>query len=64
MVTFNVRTLKKIGQLPELTVSAIDKNIDIICIQEFTDSHIASILISRFWQWIDAIHSFSIEKLC
>ena len=34
LVTFNVRTLNRIGQLPELTASAIDHNIDIICIQE------------------------------
>ena len=33
-VTFNVRTLNRIGQLPELTASTIDHNIDIICIQE------------------------------
>ena len=32
--TFNVRTLNRIGQLPELTASAIDHNVDIICIQE------------------------------
>ena len=31
---FNVRSLKRIGQLPELTGSAIDRNIDIICIQD------------------------------
>ena len=34
IVTFNVRTINTIGQLPELTASAIDHNIDIICIQE------------------------------
>ena len=33
-MTFNVRTLNRIGQLLELTASAIDHNIDIICIQE------------------------------
>ena len=32
IVTFNVRTLNKIGQLPKLTASAIDHNI--ICLQE------------------------------
>ena len=31
---FNVRTLNRIGQLPEPTVSAINHKIDIICIQE------------------------------
>ena len=34
IATFNVRTLNKIGQLPELTASTIDHSIDIICIQE------------------------------
>ena len=34
IATFNVRTLNKIGQLPELTSSAIEHNIDIICILE------------------------------
>ena len=33
-MTFIVRTLNRMGQLPELTASAIDHNIDIICIQE------------------------------
>ena len=32
--TFNFRTLKRIGQISEQTPSAIDHNIDIICIQE------------------------------
>ena len=39
IVSFNVRILKRIGQLPELTVSAIDHNIDIICIQEHRYIH-------------------------
>ena len=34
IVTFNVRTLNRIGQQLELTASAIDHNIDTICIQE------------------------------
>ena len=34
IATFNIRTLNRIGQLPKLTASAIDHNID-ICIQEF-----------------------------
>ena len=33
-MTFNVRTLNRIGQLPELTASAVEHKIDIICIQE------------------------------
>ena len=32
--TFNVRTLNRIGQLPELTASAVEHKIDIIWIQE------------------------------
>ena len=39
IATFNVRTLNEIGQLPELTASAIDHNIDIICIQEHSYTH-------------------------
>ena len=34
IATFNVRTLNRIGQLPELTASAVEHSIDIICIQE------------------------------
>ena len=34
IATFNVRTLKRRGQLPELTALATDHNIDIICILE------------------------------
>ena len=34
IVTFNVRTLNRIGQLPELTASAVEHKTDIICIQE------------------------------
>ena len=34
IVTFNVWTWNRIGQLQQLTVSAIDHSIDIICIQE------------------------------
>ena len=37
--TFNVRTLNRIGQQPELTASAIDHNIDIIYIQEHRYIH-------------------------
>ena len=39
IATFNVRTLNRTGQLPELTVSAIEHNIDIICIQEHRYTH-------------------------
>ena len=33
IATFNVRTLNRIGQLSELTASAVEHKIDIICIQ-------------------------------
>ena len=39
MATFNVRTLNRIGQLPELTASAVEHKIDIICIQEHRYTH-------------------------
>ena len=38
IATFNVRTLSRIGQLPELTASAIEHNID-KCIQEHRYTH-------------------------
>ena len=34
IATFNVRTLNRIGQLPELTASVVEHKIYIICIQE------------------------------
>ena len=37
--TFNVRTLNRIGQLPELFASAVEHKIDIICIQEHRYTH-------------------------
>ena len=39
IATFNVRTLNRIGQLPELTASVVEHNIDIICIQEHRYTH-------------------------
>ena len=39
IATFNVRTLNRTGQLPELTTSAIEHKIDIICIQEHRYTH-------------------------
>ena len=43
IATFNVRTLNRIGQLPELTASAVEHKIDIICIQEHRYTHIEDI---------------------
>ena len=39
IATFNVRTLNRICQLPELTASAVEHKIDIICIQEHRYTH-------------------------
>ena len=39
IATFNVRTLNRIGQLPELIASAEEHKIDIICIYKNTDTH-------------------------
>ena len=39
IATFNVRALNRIGQLPELTASAVKHKIDIICIQEHRYTH-------------------------
>ena len=35
----NVTTLNRIGQLPNLTASPVEHNIDIICIQEHRYTH-------------------------
>ena len=39
IATFNIRTLNRIGQPPELTASAIDHNIDKICVPEHRYTH-------------------------
>ena len=39
IATFNVRTLNRIGQLPQLIASAVEHKIDIICIQEHRYTH-------------------------
>ena len=39
IATFNVRTLNRIGQLPELIASAEEHKIDIICIEEHRYKH-------------------------
>ena len=39
IATLNVRTLNRIGQLSELTASAVEHKIDIICIQEHRYTH-------------------------
>ena len=57
MVTFSLRTLNRIGQLPELTVFAIDLNIDIICVQEHRNLHSEDIKyhdIGNGWTFLSA----------
>ena len=39
IATFNIRTLNKIGQLPELIASSKDHNIDKICVHEHRYTH-------------------------
>ena len=39
IATFNMTTLNRIGQIPELTESAVEHKIDIICIQEHRYTH-------------------------
>ena len=39
IATFNVRTRNRIGQLPELTASAVEHKIDIICTEEHRYTH-------------------------
>ena len=43
IATFNVRTLNRIGQLPELTALAVEHKIGIICIQDHRYTHIEDI---------------------
>ena len=40
----NVRTLNRIGQLPELTALSVEHKIDIICIQEHRYMHTEDII--------------------
>ena len=47
IATFNVRTLNRIGQLPELTTSAVEHKIDIICIQEHRCTHTEDIKYNK-----------------
>ena len=58
MSTFNVRTLQSIHQLSELTASAIQHNIDVICVQEHRRLHIDVNLkhhsVGKGWTFISA----------
>ena len=48
IVKFNVRTLNRIGQLSELTASAVEHKIDVICIQEHRHTHTEATIISCY----------------
>ena len=60
IATFNVRSLNWIGQLPELTASAIDHHIDIIYVQEHRYLHREDI---KYHQRMDVCHGICMEKL-
>ena len=51
IATFNVRTLNKIWQLPELIASAVEHTIDIICIQEHRYTHTEDIKYHETGNW-------------
>ena len=59
IATFNVTTLNTVNQLPELTVSAAEYNIDIICIQEYRH---CSTIVSHFR--IVHLSILSVPTLC
>ena len=55
IATFNVRTLNRIGQLPELIASAVERKIDIICITRTQIHAHRRYEISRNWQWMSLV---------
>ena len=63
IATFNVRTLNRINQLPEMTVFAAEHNIDIICIQEHR-YYYSELEISWYWKRIGICLCIWMEKLC
>ena len=59
---FNVRTLNRIGQRPELTASVVEHKTDKhLNTRTSIDAH-RRYQISRKWQWMDASHCMSMEK--
>ena len=65
IVTLNVRTLNRIGQLSELTESVTEHNIDRLSIQEHRYYQYQSRnKIHQYWQWMDIYLSICMEKLC
>ena len=63
IATFNVRTLNRIGQLPELIASAEEHKIDIMHTRTQIHAH-RRYQISQNWQWLVARHCIRMEKLC
>ena len=64
IATLNVRTLNRIGQLLELTASAVEHKIR-HNMHTRTQIHAhRRYQISRNWQWMDASHCIGMEKLC
>ena len=63
IATFKVRSLKRLGQLPELTTSAIENNVDIGCVHN-TDTIRVKIKIPLSLKWIDVCFGICLEKLC
>ena len=62
IATFNVRTLNRIGQLPELTASAVEQDRHNLRTRSPIHSH-RRYQISRNWQWMGASNCISMEKL-
>ena len=63
IATFNVRTLNRIGQLPELTASALEHKIDIICIQKHRYTHTKDIKYHDTGNGWTLAHCICMEKL-
>ena len=63
IATFNVRTLNRIGQLPELTASAVEHDRPNLYTRTSIQSH-RRYQISRNWQWMDDGDCIGVEKLC
>ena len=62
IATFNVRTLNRIGQLPELIASAEEHKIDIICIQEHRYTHTEDIKYHETSNGWSLAHCIRMEK--
>ena len=68
IVKFNVRTFNRIGQLPELTASAIDHTIDIVCFQEHGYYHSEKDMkyndTGNGWMFVCHLHGKNINRRC